>query len=265
MQRIIGIVSGKGGVGKTTVAANLGVALTRFGRNTTIIDCNVTTSHLAFCFGLYYYPITLNNVLRKEASMNEATYIHQSGVKIIPASLKLNDLMGLDMEELMSAIKIENTDMILLDSAPGLGKEALSVLKTCNEVIFITVPYLNAVADVIRSNQLIKQMGINLSGIVLNMVKNDPHELTVKEVEKLTNMPVISKIPFDKNVQKSLARGIPTIMYKDYAPSSIEIMKLAGKILNEQYSPPKVGIFSRLYDSLKDAITPSRKSDLQIS
>jgi septum site-determining protein MinD len=266
MKRVIGVVSGKGGVGKTTLVANLGVALTKFGKNTTLIDCNVTTSHLAFCFGLYFYPITLNDVLKKEARIKEATYVHSSGVKIIPASLKLNDLIDLNIEDLMSSLNnIEDTDVILLDSAPGLGKEAMSVLKACNEVIFVTIPYLNAISDIVRCHQVVKQLGINLSGIVLNMVRNDPHELTGREIEKLTNLPVISKIPFDKNVQKSLAQGIPTIMYKSYAPSSVEMMKLAANILNERYSQPKVRIFSRFYDTLKESFTSKKNFEIPIS
>ena len=92
MARVIGIVSGKGGVGKTTLASNLGIALSKFGRNVTLVDCNVTTSHLGFYFGLYDYPVTLNQVLKGEASLESATYF-SNGVKIIPASLELDDLV----------------------------------------------------------------------------------------------------------------------------------------------------------------------------
>jgi septum site-determining protein MinD len=75
MTRIIGIVSGKGGVGKTTIVANLGAALASFYKKRVIIvDCNVTTSHLGLYLGMYYHPVSLNQVLRGEASMDDAIY-----------------------------------------------------------------------------------------------------------------------------------------------------------------------------------------------
>lgn len=250
MPRTIGIISGKGGVGKTTLVANLGVALSRFGRRVTLVDCNVTTSHLGFCFGLFYYDKTLNNVLKKEATLLEAMYSHPSGVKIVPASLELEQLAGVEINELRSYIEnIENTDIVLLDSAPGFGREAMSVLNSCSEVIFITTPHMNAIADVIRGFKLIKQTDIVPLGIVLNMVRNKSFELTERDVEELTGLPVMAKIPFDLSVQKSLAKGMPTILYRSYAPSSIETMKLASSVLGEYYSPPN--IFSRIYEYLK--------------
>lgn len=249
MPRVIGIVSGKGGVGKTTLVANLGVALSRFGRRITLVDCNITTSHLGFCFGLFYYDKTLNHVLRKEATLSEAMY-SLSGVKIVPASLELEQLIGLEINELKSSIEnIENTDIVLLDSAPGFGREAMSVLNSSSEVIFVTTPHINAVTDISRGFKIIKQMDIIPLGIVLNMVRGATFELTERDVEELTGLPVIAKIPFDINVQKSLVRGIPTILYKSYTPSSTEAMKLAASLIGEYYSPP--GFFFRIYEYLK--------------
>lgn len=244
--RVIGIVSGKGGVGKTTLVANLGLALVNFGKSVAAIDCNVTASHLGFNFGFHYYPKTLNNVLKKESQIADAVCLY-NGLKVIPASLALEDLVGLDIEDLNSYVKnLPNTEIVLLDSSPGLGKEAVSVLKSCDEIIFVTIPYLAAVSDVVRCNRLISQLGNKPLGIVLNMVTKKPHELTVGNVETLTGLPVISKIPFDKNIQKSLAIGKPIILSKPHSPASMEISKLAANILGEEYRP-KGKIFSRFY------------------
>jgi len=60
--RVIGVISGKGGVGKTTFSANLGIALSTFGEKTLIVDCNVTTPHLRYYLGVKDFSTTLNNV-----------------------------------------------------------------------------------------------------------------------------------------------------------------------------------------------------------
>ena len=98
MTRIIAIASGKGGVGKTTVCINLATVLAmNFGKNVIIIDCNITTSHLSLYLGTYYHPVTLNQVLKGEAKMLDAVYEHMENLKIIPASLSVKDLKGVDI------------------------------------------------------------------------------------------------------------------------------------------------------------------------
>src|SRR3990172_11139534 len=105
MVRVIDVCSGKGGVGKTTLAANLGVALEKLGKKVVVIDFNFTTSHLSLYFDMYSCPVTLNNFLRNESTLEEAVYTHPSGLKVVPASLNLNDIVSLDVEKLKSTIK----------------------------------------------------------------------------------------------------------------------------------------------------------------
>jgi len=236
--RVIGVVSGKGGVGKTTLVSNLGIALANFRRRVVAVDCNITTPHLAFNFGLYYYPLTLNNFLKGEASFENIVYLHPSGLEIIPSSLSLDDLIGVDIEKinlLFNELASRNYDFVLLDSAPGIGKEAMSVLKNCSEIIFVTVPYMHALADVLRCLRITRNLGLKEIGIVLNMVKNSPDELKAKQIEEITGLPVIAKIPFDKNFQVCSAAGIPLINYKSKSPSSKEIKKLAALLLGFTY------------------------------
>jgi septum site-determining protein MinD len=153
MKRRIGVISGKGGVGKTTVVANLGAALAKkFGKDVTIVDCNLTTSHLSLSLGMYYCPVTLNHLLRGETNVKDAIYNHPSGMKIIPASIRLEELVGTDSTKLKKVVdKIHNkTDIVILDSSPGLGKEAISAIEASKEIIFVTNPNLPAVTDVIK-------------------------------------------------------------------------------------------------------------------
>jgi septum site-determining protein MinD len=241
MTRVIGIISGKGGVGKTTLVANLGSALAqKFGKEVIIIDCNVSTSHLGLYLGMYYTPVTLNQVLTGEAEIEDAIYeYHISGLRVIPASLSLSDLKGVDIARLKNSLKklFGKADILLLDAAPGLGREALATVRASDEVIFVNTPFVPSTMDIMKCHQVAVEIGVKPLGVVLNMVGKEKYELTSKEIEELIELPVISSVPMDKNVLRSLALKMPVILFSPNSPSSSEFFRLAAKIAGEEYEP----------------------------
>src|SRR4030065_570432 len=92
MRKLIVITSGKGGVGKTTTAINLGAAMNYFGKDVLIVDGNLSTPNIGIHLNSPEVPITLNHVLSKRADILEAVYEHSSGIKIIPSSLSIKEL-----------------------------------------------------------------------------------------------------------------------------------------------------------------------------
>lgn len=248
--RVIGVISGKGGVGKTTIASNIAAILSKeFKKDVVLIDCNLTTSHLSLSLGMYYCPVTINHVLRKEKHILESIYDHPSGMKIIPASLQLEELEGIDISELGKAIEQlkGKTDFIILDAAPGLGREAYAALRASEEIIFVTNPNMPATADVIKSRDAIKNIEKRSLGVVLNMFNDHSYELSKKEVEVLTDLPVIALIPTDKNVAKSLNETMPVFLHKPRSRSSKEMIKLVEHITGEK----RETFFSKLLKRFK--------------
>lgn len=250
MTRVISIISGKGGVGKTTVTSNLGSVLSyKFDNKTIVVDCNITTSHLGLYLGMYYCPITLNKALMGELDIKDTLYDHSSGMKVIPASLSLEDLKGLDLDNFKYVINdlVGEPDIIFLDVAPGLGREAISAIKASDEVLYVTTPFVPPVMDVIRCNQVINEIGIKPLGIIMNMVTKKKYELTANEIEDLAEIPVISSIPRDKNIPRSLVAKIPIVQLKPNSPASREFNRLAAYLIGKEYSiPEKVNPFHNL-------------------
>jgi len=255
LTRVIGIISGKGGVGKTTLALNLGTVLAHhLKKNVTVVDCNITTSHIGLYLGMYYCPSTLNKVLRGESGIEESIYEHFTGMKVIPASLSLSDLEGIDITQLKDNLRkiFSKNDFIFLDASPGLGRESLAALKASDEVLFVTTPYVPCVMDIIRCQEVVNELGIKSIGIVLNMVNKKRYEMTPTEIEQLTRLPVIASIPFDKNVNRSLASKTPVVILKPKAKASKELIKLGNKLIGETYTPK--GKLSRIVHKLRSGL-----------
>ena len=238
---IVGVVSGKGGVGKTTIASNLSYYLSQAGKNVTLIDCNVTTSHLNFNFGFFSFSKTLNNVLRGEAEIWEATYKYKT-LNIVPASLRLEDLSYIDLMSLNRTIRSINSELVFLDSAPGFGREAISVLNSVDSVLIVSTPFMASIADVLRMKKILEELNVYPLGIVLNMVKGRSYELSKKDVEAITGLKVVEVVPYDENVEYALSLGKPFIEIFPNTKASIAIKRLANKLFGVEIKE-KIGFF----------------------
>lgn len=231
MPRVIGIISGKGGVGKTVIAINLAAALSKwYSKRVLLVDCNITTSHVGLYLGLYSTPITLNDALRGAVAVEKTIYNHACGIDVIPASLKLEDLKDTDWNLVGSKLSplFNNYDFILLDSSPGFNRESIITMQTCNEVLMVTTPIVHIVADVIKCRQLSEEFGVKPLGIVLNMVRKKPYELSTDEVTDMTGLHVIASVPYDDKVMESIVSKTPVINLRSKAGSSF--MELASHL-----------------------------------
>ena len=258
MARVIGIVSGKGGVGKSTIAVNLALALKQFKKNVTLVDCNLSTPHLSYYLGTTDYIGTINDVLRDKMDVDSALYNYK-GVRYLPASVKFEDLIGVELTKFKKHLsKLEKkSDFIILDAAPGLGKEALFVMDACNEIIFVTSPFVPMVADVIRCKEVLKQFGERKMSILLNMVTYGTHELKKEVVEEVTGLPVVGEVPYDKNVTESLVMRYPLLEYKPNSLSSISFMRMASLLTEKDYEVPMKVKWHKLFTNVRNVLMPN--------
>ncbi len=256
---MIGIFSGKGGVGKTTTTINLAAALRKLGKKALIIDCNITTPHMASYIGEFEYTSTLNDVLIGRNDIMSA--VHQNdNFMFIPASLDIGDLVGIDTMRLKRNIsklsKMDDLDFIFLDAAPGLGREAISVLNASDEIIFVTTPHAPMINDIIRCTEIANEFGEKRFNIILNMVRGGDHEMTINNIEKVTELPVVGKIPFDKNILTSLALKQSVLDFKSYSIASVSYMSLASGLAEVEYKPQVKDVLHQMYDRMKSVVLP---------
>jgi len=199
-------------------------------------------------FGAYVLPYTLNNVLKNEVSIEQAMYKHNTGVKVLPASLNLSDLIGVDISILDEKIKniFTNDDYIFLDTAPGFGKEAVSATKACKEALIVTTADIPSITDVVRGKGVLEELKVEPLGIIVNKVTGGKFELTNSEIMRLTDLPILTRIPYERKILESLAAKTPLIVYDEKSRASIEFLKLASILTGEVYKPPKLSFMKKL-------------------
>ena len=232
MTRIIGIISGKGGVGKTTTVSNLGTALVDMGKKVIILDANVTTPNLSLHLRIPFYPITLHDVIKRKAPIEKAIYEHISGLKIIPASLAASEIEDIDMDKFESILwsLLGKADIIIVDSAAGLGREAIAAIEASDEIIIVTNPEIPAITDALKTIKVAERKGTKVLGAVVNRCRAHRHEMSLKDIKHMLEVPILAIIPEDSNVPKSISKKIPLVSLNPNSQAAVEFRRLAEEI-----------------------------------
>jgi septum site-determining protein MinD len=230
-------VSGKGGVGKSTTAINLGLALNQFGENAAVLDANLTTPNVGVYLGVHSVPNTIHHVLSdNKKKLSKAIYKHKSGLKVIPGDLSVGKLSKIKTEKLRTVVAdVEGLlDYLVIDGAAGLGKEAVSALDAADKVLIVTNAEMAAVTDALKTVEIVRKMKKQVMGVVLTRFKNDGLDMKVSEIEKLLEYPVLSIIPEDGNIRKAGKRGSPILHHYPESVASIAYKELAAKVLGKK-------------------------------
>jgi len=257
MGRVICVASGKGGVGKTFLTGNVGIALAQNGFSVCLIDADIAMANMSLLLGMQSAPITLHDVLLGEAGINDAIYDGPKGVKFIPTGLSLENYRRIDSARLESIVdSIANQfDFVLIDVAAGIGSDALSAIAASDEVLLIMTPDPPSVAGVLKTKNKAQQLNRKVIGLVLNQVRGEKGEISDTDAMKLLELPIYGIIPYDGEVRKTFLneKGGPLMVRAPESPAAIAVQKTASKIAgieisiaSEKKSNPIAAFFSAL-------------------
>ncbi len=234
MGKIIGIVSLKGGVGKTSVVASLGDAMAHFGKKSLLVDGNLSAPNLGLHFNIVEPEITLHHVLARKAGPKDAIH-NLERFDVMPASI----FNKLDVSPLKLGDKIgylrKFYDAVIIDSSPALNDETLGVMLASDEILVVTTPDHPTLSNTIKAVKLAVSRGTPISGIILNKVHDKDFEVSVKEVEDTLDLPVMAVIPYDINVLKALSEFKSFPSYRPWSRASEEYKRLAATLIGEKY------------------------------
>lgn len=234
MGKIIGVMSLKGGVGKTSVVATLGEAVASFGKNVLLIDCNFNAPNLGLHFNITEPEFTIHDVLSRKANISQAIYA-VGDLDVIPASVfSNNQIAPLRLKDKIRHLK-KKYDVILLDSAPSLHEDGLSALYGSDEIFFVTTPDYSTLSNTIKMINRANERGSMINGIILNKVHGKDFEITLEQIEDTTNVPVMAVVPFDVDVKKAESIFKSLVEHKPKSAVSKEFKKLAASLIGEKY------------------------------
>lgn len=238
MGKIIGIISIKGGVGKTSVVSALGAAIANeFDKKVLLIDANFSAPNLALHLGLVNPEITLHHVLNNRANANEAIYQTEHGFHIMPGSLVYKKINPYKLKDKIKHLR-DYYDIILIDSSPTLNEEILATMIASDELFVVTTPDHVTLSTTLRAVKLAKQRKTPIKGLILNKVFNKTFELSLEEIEESANCNVLAVLPHEINILEALSKNTPSTLHKQ-SNSTFEYIKLASALIGEEYKDPR--------------------------
>ncbi|MFB6199826.1 MAG: AAA family ATPase [Candidatus Nanohaloarchaea archaeon] len=254
--RVIGLVSGKGGVGKTSLSVNLGIALSEFGNEVTIIDTDFSASNLGVHLGRYEHPVKVQDVLKGDSHPEKAIFRHPAGIKAAVSSNEISEVEPdtTNIRRMMEEAK-KRSDYVIVDSPPGLNSNVESIMQACDELLIITMPTQTASINAAQIIERAKQFQQPVLGTVVNKVEDDPSkELIEREIEMMTESHIMAKIPHDNIMKESLFENTPLLHYEPFAEASLQIKELAADLDGRQFERPKLAPVKRIVNDLKRKI-----------
>ena len=169
--RIISVTSGKGGVGKTNIATNLGLAYAQIGKNVVVIDADLGLANVNVILGCTP-QYNLYHVIKKKKSMKDIIIDTSYGIKFVAGASGFSQIANMSEEDRTSFInelyELSNADVIIIDTSAGISRNVLAFLEASDEVIVVTTTEPTSITDAY--------------GIIKTIVAEDNSDLSLKLV-----------------------------------------------------------------------------------
>jgi flagellar biosynthesis protein FlhG len=244
--KVISVTSGKGGVGKTNVVANLAFAFTQLKKKVLVLDADLGLANIDVLLGLTP-QYNIEHFFNRKKSFSEILTKGPGGMSIIPASSGVVDLVNLDESQkifLLNEIDhmSEGIDILLIDTGAGISPNVLYFNMAAQDSIVIATPEPTSITD---AYALIKVMSTKFKKrnfiMLINLVANgDEAREVFKKISKVTerfleslSIDYLGFIPFDEKLPLAVKHQRPVLEIYPKAPSSKSFTELA-KIIAER-------------------------------
>lgn len=240
--RVIAITSGKGGVGKTNLSVNLGIALAQAGRRVALLDADMGLANVDILLGIYP-KFNLLHVLSGDKTLAEIMVDGPSGLKVIPGASGIQKMSELSTIEQAAVVRAfseidQDLDVLIVDTAAGISASVVNFARACQEIIVVACDEPTSLTDAYAFIKLLNR-DYNLSNfhIVANMVQTvQQGQALFQKLIKVTdhyldvNLRFLGAVPYDDYLCRSVQKQTPVVVAYPGSKASIAVKEIAVKI-----------------------------------
>ncbi len=259
--KIVTVTSGKGGVGKSSIALNIGIALNRLGQRALIIDTDFGFSNIDVMLGVRT-QYDLMDVIEGRKDIDEIIETGLEGVQFISGGSGVYELTKLGPAQLMGIVdkvlSLESVcDIIIFDTGAGINDNTMRLIHAGDDTILVTTPEPTSVVDAYALLKIVNERGVrpNVS-LVLNKVEDKREAVSVMDglvriVEKNTEikMKKLGVISRDPNMLSAVKKQVPILVSHPFCTASADINQIVGAFLDipvpERKKPGLAGFLDR--------------------
>jgi len=228
---ILGITSSKGGVGKTTLAANLGIALADISKkDILLIDGDLRTGSLSSYFGTTPEKGLQDLLAGEEISPAEVISPLGGNLWILPCRFPYFGKIELGRFSKIIHRLSHMYWLILIDVPPSGDYTQTSLMLSCERLIGVTTPDMQGIRGLFWVLYLAKRFKVTLLGVIINRVMDRRYEMLPPMVEEELGIRILGIIPEDEDVRRSVSEGAPLLRAYTRTVAGDEIIKTAKRL-----------------------------------
>jgi len=263
VKNIIAVASGKGGVGKSTVAVNIAAALAKKGHKVGLMDTDIYGPSIPTMFNIHDRP----NITTQKKLVPHEKY----GIKLVSMGFLVDvdqamvwrgPMATSAVKQFMTDVEWGELDYLIMDLPPGTGDIQLTIVQTVplTGAVIVSTPQTVALDDARKGVAMFKKVNVPVLGVVENMAYFTPPDMPDKKyyifgeggatlLAQEMNVPVLGEVPLQQTLREGGDSGKPIVLEDTESPAATALMEVTGNMqqqlavrLKEQSATKKVDI-----------------------
>ena len=240
--RVIAVTSGKGGVGKTNLSVNIGIALSQMGQRVVLMDADMGLANVDILLGVYP-KFNLSHVLSGEKTLDEIMIDGPLGLRVIPGASGIQKMSELTIIEQASVIHAfseidQDIDVLIVDTAAGISASVVNFSRACQEIIVIVCDEPTSLTDAYAFIKLLnRDYGLSNFHVIANMVQSiQQGHVLFQKLNKVTDryldvtLKFVGAVPYDEYLRKSVQKQTPVVVGFPRSKAALALKTIAKRI-----------------------------------